>query len=180
MNKLYLKNKKLNKTRSALILLSCLFLFVNVVCQKEPEDIKIDTSNQKDSGKIKFKKQGEVSFQDTMKNLITKIDVEIAETDDTRHLGLMYRENMQENQGMLFIFPDEDFESFYMKNTIIPLDIIFINAKKQIVKIHKNTVPYSEKSLPSLKPSMYVVEVNAGFTDKYKIKEGEFIDWRRN
>jgi len=179
MNKQKINNYR-TKVKLVFILISLIFLFTNLVCQKEPDDIKVDTSNQKDAGKIQFKKQGEVYFQDSMKNLKKKIDVEIAETDETRHLGLMYRENMQEDQGMLFIFPVEDIESFYMKNTVMPLDIIFINAKKQIIKIHRNTVPYSEKSLPSYKPAMYVVEVNAGFTDKFKIKEGTYIDWRRN
>lgn len=92
----------------------------------------------------------------------------------------MFREKMEDGQGMLFIFPSEEPEGFYMKNTIIPLDIIFINSKKEIVKIYKNTTPFSEQDLPSLKPAVYVVEVNAGFTDKNNIKEGDFIDWRRN
>ncbi|MEO8514335.1 MAG: DUF192 domain-containing protein [Ignavibacteria bacterium] len=148
-------------------------------CQKQPEDIKIDTTNNKDAGKIQFKKQGEVYFQDSTKKLLKEIDVEVAETEETRHLGLMFRESMKEEQGMIFLFPNEEYQSFYMKNTVIPLDIIFINAKKQIVKIHKNAVPYSETSLPSLKPTKYVVEVNGGFTDKFGIKEGDYIDWRR-
>jgi len=81
---------------------------------------------------------------------------------------------------MLFIFSTEEPQSFYMKNTVMPLDIIFINSKKHIVKIHKNTKPFSEQSLPSLKPAIYVVEVIAGYTDKHSIKEGQLIDWRRN
>lgn len=157
-----------------------LFAFISISCQKEPENIKFDTSNPKETSKIQFKKQGEVYFQDSLKNLVMKIDAEIADNDNERHLGLMYRETMNEDQGMLFLFPNEEPQSFYMKNTVMPLDIIFINAKKQIVKIHKNTTPYSEKSLPSIKPSQYVVEVNAGFTDKYKVKEGSYIDWRRD
>ena len=67
-----------------------------------------------------------------------------------------------------------------MKNTLIPLDIMFINSKKQIVKIHRNAVPCYEKSLPSMNPSIYVVEVNGGFSDRNDIKEGMFVDWRRN
>ena len=81
---------------------------------------------------------------------------------------------------MLFIFSIEETQAFYMKNTIMPLDIIFITAKKEIVKIYKNTTPYSEKDLPSLQPILYVVEVKAGFCDKYNIKESDFIDWRKN
>ena len=148
-------------------------------CQKQPDEIKYDTSNNRDASKTQFKKQGEVYFQDSLKNLRKKIDVEIAENEETRHLGLMFRESMKEEEGMLFLFPAEEYQSFYMKNTIMPLDIIFVNAKKQIVKIHRNTTPYSEASLPSMKPSIYVVEVIAGFTDKYKIQEGDVIDWRK-
>lgn len=149
-------------------------------CQKQGEDIKIDTAEQKNAEKIQFKKMGEVYFQDSLKNLKKKIDVEIAETDETRQKGLMFRESMQEEQGMLFIFPAEEPQGFYMRNTIIPLDIMFINSKKQIIKIHKKTEPFSERTLPSLKPAIYVVEVNAGFTEKFGIKEGDIIDYRRN
>lgn len=159
-----------------------IFIVIAIIfisCQKH-EDLKIDTSNQKDAEKTKFTKMGEVYFQDSAKNAKSKIDVEIAETDETRHLGLMFRESMKEEQGMLFIFPSEELQGFYMRNTIIPLDIIFVNSKKQIVKIHKHTEPFSEKTLPSRLPSMYVVEVNAGYTDKFGIKEGYYIDWRRN
>ena len=158
----------------------CVLLAVIASCQKQPEDIKIDTSDQKDAKLTAFKKQGEVYFQDSLKNLVKKIDVEIADNDDARHLGLMYREGMKEDEGMLFIFPNEEEQSFYMRNTVLPLDILFVNAKKQVVKIHRNTTPFSEKSLPSEKPSLYVIEVNSGFTDKFRITEGMQIDWRRN
>lgn len=161
-----------------IILLPVLLLFES--CQKQAEDIKIDTSDQKNSEKIKFTKMGEVYFQDSSKSLKKKIDVEIAETDETRQRGLMFRESMKEDQGMLFIFPVDEPQGFYMRNTIIPLDIIFIDSKKKIVKIHKNTTPFSEKTLPSMKPAIYVVEVNAGFTDKFGVKEGDHIDYRRN
>lgn len=155
-------------------------IYIYPGCQKNVDNVRIDTANQNDANKIKFSKQGEVVFQDKNKNLVKKIDVEIAETEETRHLGLMFREKMEDGQGMLFIFPSEEPEGFYMKNTIIPLDIIFINSKKEIVKIYRNTTPFSEQDLPSLKPAVYVVEVNGGFTEKNNIKEGDFIDWRRN
>ncbi|MBN8585961.1 MAG: DUF192 domain-containing protein [Ignavibacteria bacterium] len=171
--------KPTGKNTALIILIYFITSFYFSACQKDPGEIKVDTVNNKDASKIQFKKQGEVYFQDSLKNLKKKIDVEIAETEETRHLGLMFRENMPEDQGMLFLFPAEEFQSFYMKNTIMPLDIMFVNSKKQIVKIHRRTEPFSEKSLPSMKPSMYVVEVNAGFSDKYNIKEGDHIDWRK-
>ena len=64
-----------------------------------------------------------------------------------------------------------------MKNTILSLDIMFVNENKEIVKIHRNTTPFSEKSLPSEKKAMYVVEVVAGFSDKYGVKEGDKINF---
>jgi uncharacterized membrane protein (UPF0127 family) len=66
-----------------------------------------------------------------------------------------------------------------MKNTIMSLDIIFVNENKEIIKIHKNTKPYSEESLPSVKPSIYVVEVIAGFCEKYGVKEGDKIEFTK-
>lgn len=161
-----------------LIIISLAFLSsFNLVCKKQDNEVK--NENKQQIYNKQFTKQGELYFQDKAKNLKIKIDVEIAETEEKRHLGLMFREKMDEMQGMLFIFQEEDEQGFYMKNTIIPLDIIFVNLKKEIVKIHKNTTPYSEKTLYSIKPVLFVVEVNAGFTDKYGIKEGDYIDWRR-
>jgi uncharacterized membrane protein (UPF0127 family) len=174
-----IKNGPIN-ARIALYFIFSLLFFTSVVCKRENETPEIDTAKKKETPTIQFKKQGEVYFQDKDKNLIKSIDVEIAETDDSRHRGLMFREKMEDNQGMLFIFDQDEPESFYMKNTLIPLDIIFITAKKEIVKIYKNTTPLSENDLPSFKPILYVVEVNAGFTDKYNIKEGDYIEWRRN
>jgi uncharacterized membrane protein (UPF0127 family) len=169
---------KENFLKFSTVFLFCSLFFINVVCRKE-DSPKIDTTRKPENISIQFVKMGEVYFQDRNKSLIKKVDVEIAENDEKRHQGLMFRDKMAEEQGMLFIFPIEEQQGFYMKNTILPLDIIFVNSKKQIVKIHKNTTPFSETSLPSVKPALYVVEVNAGFTDKYKIMEGDLIDWRR-
>jgi hypothetical protein len=161
-----------------LIIISLAFISsFNLVCKKDDGELK--NGNKLQFQNMQFTKQGEVYFQDKAINLKTKIDVEIAETEETRRLGLMFREKLEEMQGMLFIFQDEEEQGFYMKNTMIPLDIIFVNSKKEIVKIHKNTTPYSEKTLNSVKPVLFVVEVNAGFTDKFGIKEGDYIDWKR-
>lgn len=163
------------------ILLVGIFIFTNAVCNKNTDNVKNnsgqDTAKKKVS--IQFVKQGEVYFQDKNRNLVKQIDVEIADNDDKRHRGLMFREKMDTSQGMLFIFPSEEEQAFYMKNTILPLDIIFINAKKQIVKTYKRTTPFSEKDLPSFKPILYVVEVNGGFTDWFNVKEGDYIDFRK-
>lgn len=127
-----------------------------------------------------FTKEGELVFSDSVGIQKAKIDIEIADDDYQRELGLMNRKSMQENQGMLFIFPFERFQSFWMRNTFISLDIIFVDANKTIVTIHKNTQVLSDQSYPSSKPAKYVVEVVAGFTDKYKISVGDKIEWIGN
>lgn len=167
-------------TKVALYFIFSVMFFANVVCKKEGDTPPIDTGIKKETPSIKFVKQGQVFFQDKDRKLINSIDVEIAETDETRHRGLMFRDKMEQNQGMLFIFNAEEPQGFYMKNTLIPLDIIFVNAKKEIIKIYKNTTPLSEEDLPSIKPTLYVVEVNGGYCDKNGIKEGCFIDWKRD
>ena len=125
-----------------------------------------------------FTKQGELSFiSSTDKKIINTISIEFAKDEYSREKGLMYRRNMDEKQGMLFLFEDAAPRSFWMKNTYISLDIIYIGADKKIVSIQKSAIPLSEESLPSYKDAMYVLEVNSGFTDKYKIKEGDEISY---
>ncbi|MDP2363651.1 MAG: DUF192 domain-containing protein [Ignavibacteria bacterium] len=124
-----------------------------------------------------FTKDGELTFTDSTGTLKTKIDLEIADSEYDKQLGLMNRKEMKENQGMLFIFPRQDYQSFWMRNTLISLDMIFVNDHKQIVTIYKNTKILSDTSYPSSQPAMYVVEVLAGFTDRHNIQVGDKIDW---
>lgn len=138
----------------------------------------LSDNKSKNTNEPKFKKQGELEFIRKDDNqVISKIDIEVADKDSSRIKGLMYRTKMDENQGMLFIFPKEEIQSFWMKNTYISLDIIYVNSEKEIVKIYKNTTPRSINSLPSEKKSQYVVEVNGGYTDKHNIKEGDKINF---
>lgn len=126
-----------------------------------------------------FKKEGQLEFLKNEKEPVKQIEIEIAENDEERTQGLMYRKSMDDSKGMLFIFPNEEPQSFWMKNTILPLDIIYVNSKREIVKIYKNTTPFSETSLPSGKPATYVVEVAGGYTDRYGINEGDLIRYSR-
>ena len=124
---------------------------------------------------IDFTRDGEVSI---FKNdsLIQTIEVEFAKNDEERALGLMYRSSMDEHQGMCFIFPEEAPRSFYMRNTEIPLDIIYLDKDKKVVSIAKNARPYDETSLPSEKPAMYVLEINGGLSDKWGIEKGDRME----
>lgn len=93
--------------------------------------------------------------------------------------GLMFVEQMPDNQGMLFIFPDERKRSFWMKDTLIPLDMIFISRDKRVVTIRKNALPCTTVVCPtydSTTDASFVLEVNAGFADTYGIQEGDLVE----
>lgn len=125
---------------------------------------------------VNFTKEGEVTFWRDGKKL-RKIDVEIAENQAERSKGLMYRPYIPDSVGMLFIFEQSAPQGFWMKNTSIPLDIIYVDENKKIVSIAKNTKPYSEESIPSLGNAQYVVEVNAGFSERNNIITGDAISF---
>jgi uncharacterized membrane protein (UPF0127 family) len=130
---------------------------------------------------ISFKKEGELQIKkQTSDSLITKLDIEIADDEYSTQTGLMYRKSMKQDQGMLFIFPESDYRSFYMKNTEISLDIIYISDDKQIVSIQKNAKPMDETSLPSEAPAKYVLEVNAGLSDTWNLEKGDTIEFTFN
>ncbi|WP_373514069.1 DUF192 domain-containing protein [Persicitalea sp.] len=123
-----------------------------------------------------FVKEGEVTFLSEGKT-ISKIDIEIAENEAEQSKGLMYRPYMPDSVGMLFVFQDSKPLGFWMKNTQIPLDIIYVDSNRKIVSIQKNAKPYSEENLPSLSPAQYVVEVNAGYVDQHGIAVGDVIQF---
>ncbi len=127
---------------------------------------------------VNFKKEGVLNIKKADSDSIIKtLDIEIADNDYETQTGLMYRTKLGTNHGMLFIFPDEDFRSFYMKNTKIPLDIIYIDEAKIIVSIQKNAKPFDETSLPSDAPAKYVLEVNGGLSDEWQLEVGDRIDY---
>ncbi|MBI5913741.1 MAG: DUF192 domain-containing protein [Bacteroidetes bacterium] len=127
----------------------------------------------------KFQKEGELSFvSGATGQPVTKIDIEKADNETDRQFGLMFRRSMPESQGMLFLFETSGRQSFWMHNTYIPLDIIFVDENNVINTIHKNAKPLNDTSLPSKGNAKYVVEVVGGFSDKYGLKEGDKISWQ--
>ncbi len=134
-------------------------------------------SSKNNEEEYMFRKDGELTFLDSSGTVIIKIDIQIAQTEFDRELGLMFRKSMNENQGMLFIFPDVQVRNFWMRNTEIPLDMIFINDSKIILNIAKNTTPYSDNSYASSGPAKYVLEVNGGFSDSHNITPGTKVNW---
>lgn len=111
-------------------------------------------------------------------NKIAQFEVEIADNPKERAEGLMFREELGDNQGMLFIFPQESNHSFWMKNTYISLDIIFADKDKKIVGIIENTEPESTKSLTIGRPSQYILEIEGGGAKKYGIEIGDKLEFK--
>lgn len=127
---------------------------------------------------IKFKKEGELFFLDK-KDTLVLIDIELAETDYEQQTGLMHRDDMEMTQGMLFIYEDErPRPSFYMKNTKIPLDLIYISEKKKVVEINRNAKPFDETPIRAQQPAQYVLEVKAGFADQYQITDSLTVNFK--
>ena len=102
-------------------------------------------------------------------------NVEVAKTIEERRIGLMYRKKLLNNEGMLFIFPREKIIQLWMKNTYIPLDVIFISENKIIVDIKKNMEKLSETIVKSKVKSRYALEFNAGLINKLDIEIGDKV-----
>lgn len=107
-----------------------------------------------------------------------EIRVEIADTPAERETGLMHRDSLAEDAGMLFILDDEGVVGFWMKDTIIPLDIIFISKDWRIVNIRHSAQPCRAEPCESYfsdAPVRYVLEVNGGFAQRHNTSEGDSI-----
>lgn len=150
------------------------FLFVLLSCKNEPKNI-IKTEE------VAFTKEGELSiFKSETDSLLIKLDIEFAESDYETETGLMYRNSMKKNRGMLFVSPTVRMHNFYMKNTEFPLDLIFIKADSTIGSFQENAQPFDEASLSSKVPVKFVLEVNAGLSEKWQLEVGDKVEFHKN
>lgn len=101
--------------------------------------------------------------------------VEIADTPEKREIGLMYRKEMAADHGMIFIFAQELPQSFWMKNTQLPLDMLFISADQKIVGIVEQATPFSLEPRGVSAPSQFVLEINGGLASRYQIRPGDRV-----
>lgn len=104
--------------------------------------------------------------------------VEIADTDEKRLSGMMNRKQMPDNFGMLFIFEEEGIRGFWMKNVLIPLDIIYLNKNKQVVNMYLNVPPCVSdpcESYLSKYPAKYVLELKGNRAKELKLKKGDYV-----
>lgn len=115
---------------------------------------------------------GEVAFLGNDEEPVITIEVAIADNQEERNEGLMHVTDLPSDNGMLFLFEDEAPRSFWMANTPLSLDIIYVSSDREIVRIHHSVPPYSENSFPSGEDAQYVVETNGGFCVSHDIREG--------
>ncbi len=107
-------------------------------------------------------------------------DIEIARTEEEKRTGLMNREHLDSDMGMLFLFENEGVYDFWMKNTLIPLDIIWIGENKEVVFIKENAMLCKLENCEtfhSTQKAKYVLEINGGLAEKYGIKAGDKTDF---
>jgi uncharacterized membrane protein (UPF0127 family) len=109
-----------------------------------------------------------------------KFEVEIVATPEGRAQGLMYRKSLAANAGMLFIYPDEQPVSFWMKNTLIPLDMLFVRADGSIAHIAHDAVPFDETPIDSGAAVKAVLEVNGGTANALGMREGDRVEYQNH
>ena len=121
--------------------------------------------------------QSKVSYNDL------EFMVEVADTREERAEGLMHVEELDQNEGMIFVYDEEDYRSFWMKNTLIPLDIIFLDSELEVINIEQadpepNTSDENLVSYESERPAQYVLEINQNKSEEIGLEEGSEIEFR--
>lgn len=150
----------------------CLMLFAG--CRSEERNLPtIRTGSD-------FRTDGRLAFLSPEGDTLSTIDIEIAETDEARMRGLMGRRSLPPQSGMLFIMDDADTTGFWMRNTPMPLDIIFVGPDSQVVTIARRTTPYSDEVISPTAPKKFVVEVRAGQAARLGITDSTRITWDRS
>lgn len=126
---------------------------------------------------IQFQKQGTLTINRQSNHAPLVVDIEVADTETKRNQGLMYRRHMEPHHGMLFIMENLKEQNFYMRNTYISLDIIYLDENKKIVSIAKNTETLNDNSIPSNGNALYVLEVVAGYGETHGLQVGDQMEW---
>lgn len=145
--------------------------FFNQCQQSTPKEVR--------EQKVLFKYEGYLSILNDENKTLAEFKIEIADSPYERQTGLMYRDSLDEQHGMLFIFENSELRGFYMKNTLIPLDLIFIDENYEIVHIYSKATPYETASISSQLPAKYVFEINGGLSEQIGIQKGMKIKYNK-
>ena len=145
--------------------------FFNLCKQSTPKEVR--------EQKVLFKHEGNLSILNDKNKTLAEFKIEIADSPYERQTGMMYRDSLEEQHGMLFIFENSELRGFYMKNTLIPLDLIFIDENYEIVHIYSKATPYETASISSQLPAKYVFEINGGLSKQIGIQKGMEIKYNK-
>lgn len=127
-----------------------------------------------------FTEEGAGAFISASGDTVASFALELAETTAETTQGMMFRRSVPEGTGMFFIMPEERYQSFWMRNTYVPLDIIYLSESGSVVSIQANAQPLNETPLPSEGPAKYVLEIAGGESAKLGITPGMKWIWNRN
>ncbi len=152
-----------------------IFMVSALSCQEDLKPVEEPPASEE----IQFHIDGTLDLIRMGETLMT-LDIEIADTDSLRERGMMQRTVFPPETGMLFLFDQESVQQFWMGNTPLSLDLIFIAADSQIVDVAKYATPYSDDPIISRLPAQYVLEVPAGFVDNRGLVEGDRVRWTRH
>ena len=145
--------------------------FFNQCQQSTPKEVR--------EQKVLFKNEGNLSILNDENKTLAEFKIEIADSPYERQTGMMYRDSLEEQHGMLFIFENSELRGFYMKNTLIPLDLLFIDENYEIVHIYSKATPYETASISSQLPAKYVFEINGGLSEQIGIQKGMKIKYNK-
>lgn len=160
------------------LFLLCCFLMLICLSACQPDATEPPGAPEPEESPIPFRTDGTLDFLREGEPVLS-IDIEIADTDSAMERGMMQRTGFPPMSGMLFIFDRERPQSFWMANTPVALDLIFIDTDSNLVSIAKYAKPFSAESITSEGPAQYVLEVPAGFSDTYGLTTNERVRWRR-
>ncbi len=156
------------------VLLMILMINTMMACKKSEPKPTPD-----EQPKYSFRHDGFLEIRSADGKYKTTIDIEIVEKEQEILQGLKYRDKMERNQGMLFVFEEIYYHEFWMQDTYMSLDMLFIDQNDEIFQIEKHTTPFSEERISPKKPNRYVLELVAGSADYYEIEETDKIIWYR-
>jgi uncharacterized membrane protein (UPF0127 family) len=123
--------------------------------------------------------EGTLTFYRANGDTLKTIDIEIADSGPERQRGLMRQQSLGYDRGMLFIFDEVDEKGMWMKNTPLPLDIVFVAPDSQVINIARRTTPFSEENIEPAAPKKFVIEVRAGFANRFELTDSTRVRWTR-
>ena len=160
------------------LLITFVVLFTGCA-QPEADQPAVEDASSESSVNIPFRNDGTLTISRDNEVYLT-LEIEIADTDSSRNRGLMQRDGLPEDSGMWFIFDQESEQGFWMANTRMALDLIFVRSDGQIQSITKYVQPMRTETIPSNGHAQYVLEVEAGDSDTIGILEGDMVAFERS